>query len=100
MVFLIYLAPIICLFVGTEGTGSFLRNPSTSDLLPFLKAAPIFPTVARPIFPPLISNARVDYGVGLPGGRGSATDSCSENRTLALWDYGVITSPKYPEGAF
>ncbi len=62
---------VVILSGKTISTSRFIRNPSPSDLLPFLKASPIFPTVTPPIFPAFISNARVDLGVGLPGGRGT-----------------------------
>jgi len=89
---------LLLLQISIVVRAQFIRNPSTSDLLPFFKASPLFPIARVPVFPPLLSTARVDYGVGLPGGRGKPYDQgCSENRTLQLWDFGVITSPKYPE---
>jgi hypothetical protein len=63
------IVPLMAFAIVAMATADIFRSPTAFEMDKFLLASPIFPQFQAPLVPPLDPQQRVDFGVGLPGGR-------------------------------
>jgi hypothetical protein len=63
------IVPLMAFAIVAMATGNIFRSPTAFEMDKFLLASPVFPQFQAPLVPPLDPQQRVDFGVGLPGGR-------------------------------
>lgn len=88
---------LVILSVSVALSHGLIRLPTEKELNSFIRSIPRFPTRQLPLLPPSpLPSLHAEFNRTFRG-QYKPLEGCSLNKTLELWESGLIQTPNYPE---